>query len=190
MKEQKKKPTAQKTQKVLCKKSTTIAISAQALTLQINQTFKFVKDIAAAFGANILPRHGFGYIGKNASTSDVAVWCVNIDKNPYWINQLVDKGSTLLERKLKGESRVEFVNRIRKNLDYDTDQLRLTFARIKGVFHFIGIFQLSGFDIDTQTTIFKKVKDQHLLISYKQTTKTLKVTIEETEESTEGLILI
>ncbi len=179
-----------RTKKVLFHKSTMLAVNAQTVKLIANQTFDSVHDVASAFGAKVLPRRGFGYIGKNGSQSYIAVWCVNLGNNPYWYNQLVDNDNTLLEQKKRGESREAFLQRIRKDLDYDTEQLRLTFSKVKGRLKFIGIFQLSGFDIDKQTTIFKRVENQPLVISYRQMTKTMKITIEETEELTETAFII
>lgn len=164
--------------KIAVTRSQQISVTVTAVTFQINQTFKLVREIKEKFGAKILPRHGFGYIGQNALKSDIAVWCVNIDKNPYWINQRIDNGQTLLERKLKPETPEMFLNRIRKDLDYNATQLRLTFARINNVFKFIGVFQLSAIDVDNQTAIYKKKDVSILSISVKATSE-LTVTIKE-----------
>ena len=185
------KKTSQKhTKKIVCQKSKTIIVSAPIVNLQIGTTYKSVSEMKKTFGAKVLPRRGFGYIGKTASNADVAVWTVNMVKNPYWNNQLLDNGNTIHERKINGESSAEFLNRVRKDLDYDADQLRLTFAKDKKGLHFIGTFQLSGFDVDNQTTIFKKVPNPELLVYYKRMTKTQTITIEESVETIEGMVLI
>ncbi len=185
------KKTNQKyTKKIVCKKSVTILVSVLPGNLRIGDTFKSVSEMAKTFGAKVLPRHGFGYIGKTASNADVAVWTVNMGKNPYWKNKLLDHGNTLTERKIKGESRAEFLNRVRKDLDYDADQLRLTFAKDQKGLHFIGVFQLSGFDVDNQTTTYKRVINKLLPVYYKRMTKTQTITIEESVEATEGMVLV
>ena len=175
--------------KMTMKRSQTILVTVPAVTLKIGQRFKLVKDMAAAFGAKVFPRHGFGYIGQNISQEDVAVWTVNVVKNPYWDNQVLDKGHTIYEKKVAGEPREKFLNRIRYDLDYDATQLRLTFAKDKTGLRFIGIFRLSSIDVDNQTVIYKKVADELQSVYYKRMTKTLTVTIEESIESTEGIIL-
>lgn len=182
------KATKQKvlSRQVTMTKSQTIFVTSPAVTLKIGQSFKRVKDMAEAFGAKVFPRHGFGYIGQNTFQVDVAVWVVNVVKNPYWDNQLI--GNTLYEKKIKEKSRTEFLNRIRHDLDYDATQLRLTFAKDKNGLHFIGVFRLSAIDVDNQTVIYKKVADKLQSVYYKRMTKTLTVTIEETIESTEGVI--
>lgn len=185
-----KKTTLKLTKKLVCRKSQTIVVSVPSVTLRIGQAFKSVSEMAAAFGAKVLPRRGFGYIGKNASHVDVAVWTASVVKNPYWNNQLLDNRNTIHERKINGESRAEFLSRIRKDLDYDADQLRLTFAKDKKGLHFIGVFQLSGFDVDNQTVIYRKVAEQALAVLYKRMTKTQTITIEESIETTEGMIII
>lgn len=185
------KKTSQKHTKIIvCKKSETIIVSVLPENLRIGDTFKSVSKMAKAFGAKVLPRRGFGYIGKTASNSDVAVWTVNTVKNPYWENKLLDHGNTITERKINGESRAEFLNRVRKDLDYDADQLRLTFAKDQKGLHFIGVFQLSGFDVDNQTAIYKRVENHSLLVYYKRMTKTQTITIEESVEATEGMVLV
>lgn len=95
-----------------------------------------------------------------------------------------------MESKATKESRADFLKRIRKNLDYDADQLRLTFARVKNRYYFIGVYQLSIIDVDSQTVIYKKVADKLDSVFYKRMTRTLDVTIEETEELTEGMIFV
>lgn len=186
------KTTEQKvlTKKVQFKRSKTVGISATSLVFHIGQKFKSVKEMAATFGANVLPRRGFGYIGKNTSHADVAVWTVNIDKNQYWYNRITDNGDTLIESKAKGESRTEYLNRIRKDLDYDAKQRRLTFAKTKNRLYFIGVFLLSEFNVDSQTTIYKRVADKALIVHYKRMTRTLTLTIEETEEEAKGIVFI
>lgn len=185
------KKTSQKhTKTLVCKKSETIIVSVPFVNLRIGDTFKSVSEMAKAFGAKVLSRRGFGYIGKTASNADVAVWTVNMVKNPYWNNQLLDNGNTIHERKINGESSAEFLNRVRKDLDYDANQLRLTFAKDKKGLHFIGVFQLSGFDVDNQTAIYKRVGNHSLLVYYKRMTKTQTITIEESVETIEGMVLI
>lgn len=174
--------------KMTMKRSQTILVTVPAVTLKIGQKFKPFKAIAAQFGAKSNPFHTFAYIGKTASNADVAIWGVNLDPKSPWNNRFTNDGNTLLESKAYGESRDEFLKRIRKNLDYDAEQLRLTFARIKNVYYFVGFYQLSSIDVDNQTIIYKKVADELQSVFYKRLTKKLAVTIEESLESTEGVI--
>ena len=184
------KATKQKvlSRQVTMTKSQTILVTVPAVTLKIGQKFKPFKAIAAKFGAKSNPFHTFAYIGKTASNADVAIWGVNLDPKSPWRNRFTNNGNTLLESKAYGESRDEFLKRIRKNLDYDAEQLRLTFARIKNVYYFVGFYQLSSIDVDNQTIIYKKVADELQSVFYKRLTKKLMVTIEESLESTEGVI--
>lgn len=178
------------TKKVQFKKSETILVTVPAVTLKNGQKFKTFKEIAALFATKSNPYHTFVYIGKTATNADVALWGVNLDPNKYWYNRFDAKGKTLLESKATKESRADFLKRIRKNLDYDADQLRLTFARVKNRYYFIGVYQLSIIDVDSQTVIYKKVADKLDSVFYKRMTRTLDVTIEETEELTEGMIFV
>ena len=186
------KATAQKTltKKVLFTKSETILIAVPAVNLKVGQKFKSFQKIAALFGAKCSRFRTFAYIGRAASTADVAIWGVNLNSNPYWNNRFIKDGAMLLESKVNKESRADFLKRIRKNLDYDANQLRMTFAKVKNTYYFIGVFQLSAIDIDNQTIIYKKVADDPISVFYKKMTKTLKITIEETNEFSEGMILI
>ena len=186
------KATAQKTliKKVLFTKSETIQIAVPTVTLKLGQEFKSFQKIAAQFGAKCSRFRTYAYIGKAASTADVAIWGVNLNPNPHWNNRFIKDGAMLLESKVNNESRDDFLKRIRKNLDYEADQLRMTFAKVKNIYYFIGVFQLSAIDIDNRTIIYKKVADEPISVFYKKMTKTLKITIEETNEFSEGMVLI
>lgn len=152
-----------------------------SIPLTINQAYSRVNEIANYWGGYIPPRKGFGYL-DDGKKKNLALWCINLSKNPYWENVLCDKGKTIKERKITGESPKEFQTRIIKDDSYNVNVKRLCFAKGKGgIYYFLGLFRLSQLDFDTQTAIFKKEEDTQFILKIRKTKKVVFTFEEETE---------
>ena len=158
-------------------------LTTGVLTFQIGKSYQTIKSIAGAFRANVPMRRGFGYVDSAATTHKVAVWCISTANNTPWGNTLKNGGTIIEERKLAGESPKAFQRRVRK-ADYDVDVYRLTFVRDRGTYRFVGVFQVTAFDMKHATAVFEKVDCPSLIFWIKRETRK-KITITIEEETTE-----
>lgn len=151
--------------------------------LVFNKSYKRIKDIADGFGVKMPPRKGFVFLKEY----DWALWCIHLDDNPNWMNQLDSTGTIISEKKMPGETSEQFQKRIRKGHFYDVNLIRLCFAKENGMYRFVGAFKLSMVDFDNQKCIFKKVQDPQFVVTLK---KRKKVTIIIEEEITEEISIL
>ncbi len=100
----------------------------------------------------------------------------------------MNNGDIIKERRTVKETPLTFQERINKSGHYDVGVQRLCFAKINGMYRFLGVYVVSMFDFDNQTVVFRRVRRD--LIEVKKT-RTIKNTIViETEENTEETYFI
>ena len=164
----------------------TVVATITPATIHINQTFRLIRDIKNAFGANIPPRKCFGFMVRNGIKTNTAVWCPSYAPGIPWTNILTNGGRTLIEKKKLALSLSDFQKLIRKEPNYDVNILRMVFLKVNKKFYFIGFFQVDVIDFTNRTVSFKKVDVPAFSVTIKK--KTVHVTVE--EETIETTLLV
>lgn len=140
------------------------------LIIGTSSKFRRIKDIAAKLGVKMPPRRGYCKVGHLSRIvgEDVSIWCPSFDVHPTWSNTTPNNFDTITEQK-NGEARDKFVKRMLNNtgkLNYNLNEIRLTFAKINGTYIFKGAYRMSSIDFDNRTVTFNRVKllDDSLLV--------------------------
>ena len=149
--------------------------------LVINKSYTRIKKIAEEFGVKMPPRRGFVFL----KDFEWALWCINLDNNPRWDNQLDPNNGIIKEKKKASETPEQFQKRIRDGHYYDVNLIRICFAKENGKYRFVGAYKLSQVDFDNQTCVFKRVPDPQFVVSISRREKiTIVIEKEITEEIT------
>lgn len=172
--------TTTKRKTVTNSKQTVTTLIVNPWVLQINKTYPRIFKVAQAFNAKIQPRRGFGYLEPNVSQQQTAIWCLHLDTNPYWSNELSNDESMIIERKKDKETPTEFQKRVTGSRHYRAEVIRITFVKDnpKSNYRFVGVFKLAQFDFERQAAVFRRLHIPKLTVSI-QRRKTVEVVIEE-----------
>ena len=155
----------------------------------INQEYRRIYDVAKRFNAHIPTRKGFGYLEPKGMPQRTGVWCIQTNNNKTgWENVVLNNGDIIKERKTVKETPLAFQERINKSGHYDVGVQRLCFAKINGMYRFLGVYVVSMYDFDNQTVVFRRVRRD--LIEVKKTRTIRNTIVIETKETIEETHLI
>ena len=167
-----------KIKKVRKVKTTSLMLSPW--TLHVNQSYNRIWEIAKSYNTKIQPRKGFVFLEPQERMQKTALWCIHLNVNPLWENNLNSQETVIVEKRRKTETPLEFQKRLNKGNAYNADVVRIVFAKSShsGKYRFVGLFKLSLIDFDLQTVTFRRVEHDKIQIRISQTIQT-EIIIEE-----------
>lgn len=152
-----------------------ISASITSVLFLIGGRYKSIKAVGKACGVNVPIRRGFAFIDEGH-----ALYFAKLVDKTIWNNSMNSVEDTIIEKKVKPESLLEFQKRVCGSPYYDANLLRFCFVKDSVSYKFTGVFRLASIDFENRQVVFKKVLFSNKVNITVQQTITARITIKET----------